>query len=597
MHSSASLHPGNQSSSGGQEQMHQQMAVRSRGSTLHAAAPAFGPPSAFPQPRQGRSNTFQASVAPSPYVPPITPAYNQAWPGPQPVPPHGPRGYVASPLARPALPASFPGSSPTSFSPRTQWNTLQSPLYNPAVPSQGFGGQLGRAGAQGLPTPMPFSPLFHAPSPQQQQYGSPAPYALAYTPSMQPAWPMHPQQTVTSSPFVQPGGPQPQAPNLPQPAYLDVPSPKYLQLTNNGGRPTLAKALDAQFMPFVPLAIKSGPKDWGVVKISNIPYSVTKNEIYAFLGRHAKVIAPHQGTAVNIIMDRTTGKTMDCYVEFQTVDDAKYAVDRFEHSRDNGRNLRIGDRHVDVEVSSQEALMGELFPRAKCVVWHGQRPVIHAPTEPYMSGFRTFLTSEEIVMTVKHAETPQRSPFAQKCLQRTYESFVNTLVKFPWWEDKLITVLTRDQLFWGAERLILSLKTQLKKGKAGLDRSLLFDLVRAAVNVPGFSEGQKARLVGRAELEPAEFGMNRFARAWPWLALSRREGIPDDVVHVYANLLRDATANVPAPFVHSRSSQFGLVVVPWPAGVDAKDMTLASAAEIEWSVLTGLLRRLLEGPG
>lgn len=128
----------------------------------------------------------------------------------------------------------------------------------------------------------------------------------------------------------------------------------------------------------------------------------------AFLGRNAKIITPDLGVAIHIIMERSTSKTMDCFVEFLSYGDALAVVNKFTRSRDDGRHPRVGERHVAVEMSSQDALMKELFPRAKNVVWKGGNPVIMQNDEPYNSGFKSFLTSEELVMLVKHAEQPHR---------------------------------------------------------------------------------------------------------------------------------------------------------------------------------------------
>ena len=131
----------------------------------------------------------------------------------------------------------------------------------------------------------------------------------------------------------------------------------------------------------------------------------------AFLGRNARLVQQPQGSpwyAIHIIMERSTAKTMDCFVEFETQKDADHAVDRFKRQCLTHRHPRIGDRHVDMTESSQAALMKELFPRAKCVRWEGQDPHPYETTEPYNSGFKGFTNSEEMVMTVKHAEVPQR---------------------------------------------------------------------------------------------------------------------------------------------------------------------------------------------
>lgn len=107
-------------------------------------------------------------------------------------------------------------------------------------------------------------------------------------------------------------------------------------------------------------------------------------------------------------MERSTGKTMDCFVELSTEHEAHKVFDRFHHRSSNGKAPRIQDRHVQIEISSQAAMMRELFPRAKCVTWEGQVPLVFTPKEAYDSGFRGFLTSEEMTMTLKHAQTPSR---------------------------------------------------------------------------------------------------------------------------------------------------------------------------------------------
>jgi hypothetical protein len=109
-------------------------------------------------------------------------------------------------------------------------------------------------------------------------------------------------------------------------------------------------------------------------------------------------------------MERVTSKTLDCYVEFINLNEAVAAVNRYENNRTTGRNGRLGQRHIEMEVSSQEALMKDLFPKAKNVRWNGNEPYI-LPTDPndqYNSGFAGFISKEEMVMLVKHVEAPQR---------------------------------------------------------------------------------------------------------------------------------------------------------------------------------------------
>lgn len=115
-------------------------------------------------------------------------------------------------------------------------------------------------------------------------------------------------------------------------------------------------------------------------------------------------------------MERVSSKTMEAYVEFVSMQEAVAAVNRYEVNRTGGRGGRLGERHVELEVSGQEKLMQELFPKARNVHWDGSIPVItpNNPNDPYNSGFQGFVTTEEMVMLVKHVEAPQRvSPFDQ----------------------------------------------------------------------------------------------------------------------------------------------------------------------------------------
>ncbi|KAI9670866.1 MAG: hypothetical protein M1817_003751 [Caeruleum heppii] len=184
-----------------------------------------------------------------------------------------------------------------------------------------------------------------------------------------------------------------------------------------------------QFLPFISVGARAKPAEWGVLRISSIPYDVSKNEIIAFLGRNARILAPQHGPAVHVIMERISGKTLDCFVEFETGQEALNTAARFSPQRESGRKLRLGDRSVTVEMSSQAELMKELFPKANHVQWSGQRPILQNQAGSAYSGFKTFITSEEMVATVKHVETPQRTLYQRNCLQRPYESFISTLAK------------------------------------------------------------------------------------------------------------------------------------------------------------------------
>lgn len=108
-------------------------------------------------------------------------------------------------------------------------------------------------------------------------------------------------------------------------------------------------------------------------------------------------------------MERVTSKTMDAYVEFCTLEDAMKAVERHQQNVSNGRLSRLGDRPVEVELSSQAHLMKDLFPLAVGVFWDGVTPEFKPfnPKEPW-ENFKGFISEEEMIMLMKHVEVPHR---------------------------------------------------------------------------------------------------------------------------------------------------------------------------------------------
>jgi hypothetical protein len=116
-------------------------------------------------------------------------------------------------------------------------------------------------------------------------------------------------------------------------------------------------------------------------------------------------------------MERSTSKTMDCYVEMRTHDAVKDQIRRYWDMVTGGSNTgpnqsakppRIGHRLITVDVSSTDELMKNMFPRAKCVRWENGRPFIMQNNDPYSTGFTGYFTQEEMVGLARHAEHPNR---------------------------------------------------------------------------------------------------------------------------------------------------------------------------------------------
>lgn len=206
----------------------------------------------------------------------------------------------------------------------------------------------------------------------------------------------------------------------------DTRSEKLKALTNPAwGGPTLASILDPSNMPFTETAKRAKAQNRGVLRLSNvrlslsssdfyadkllqIPFATKRSEVIAFLGRNSKILNDSE-EPVHIIMERVTSKTMDAYVEFMTLEDAMRAVEKHNLNQLAGRPCRLGDRPVELSLSSQASLMKDLFPIAAGVFWKGSTPEIQPfnPNEPW-SNFKGFISEEEMIMLVKHVEMPQR---------------------------------------------------------------------------------------------------------------------------------------------------------------------------------------------
>ncbi|KAL8778570.1 MAG: hypothetical protein Q9194_001925 [Teloschistes cf. exilis] len=307
------------------------------------------------------------------------------------------------------------------------------------------------------------------------------------------------------------------------------------------------EALKPEYLPFVENAREAKVAEWGVMKISNIPYSVTKQEVYGLLGRNAKIVTPELGVGIHIIMERPTGKTQDCFVEFFSYGDA---LASFNRCLARGQNLRMGDRVVTVAMSSQDDLMKEMFPKAKNCTWRDGRPIITESADPYNSGFKSFLTNEELLQMATHADKPHR-----KCLQRPFECMISTLAKvsssstlmlpytrslmlnqFPWFAVDCYTLKTRDEIFRQTLNLTTILANQLNRGNEGfehnLSESLLTELLYAGLNAPAFSEQQRWQLCRAAHPVDQKIRMSPMAPYWPFQVLGRKAGMDEDVVKV-----------------------------------------------------------------
>lgn len=274
-------------------------------------------------------------------------------------------------------------------------------------------------------------------------------------------------------------------------------------------------------------------------------------------------------------MERMTGKTMDAYVEFCTLEDAMRAVEKHHRSHKEGRPSHIGQRVVNVSLASQAELMQDLFPFACGIAWNGANPEIQPNNhdEPWKN-FKGFVSEEEMTMLAKHAKVPNRvsmislrkrvfnadtrkqTPFSRACPQRPYECLISTLRKLPWHLTEHITISQRYAIFRATWDLVQELTHRLKRQRgafltssgSSLSEQLLNRVVAAALRCPGFTPLMKNDLSSFANLTEAErreYGMTLSAGSWVHqYTVAPRRGIPHDVVEVRQPVDDSSTVSV-----------------------------------------------------
>ncbi|EXJ62942.1 hypothetical protein A1O7_03386 [Cladophialophora yegresii CBS 114405] len=282
--------------------------------------------------------------------------------------------------------------------------------------------------------------------------------------------------------------------------------------------------------PFADRAQMQTPRRHGVLKITNIPYTISIPEMHQFIGKYlpmSHLIDAHiLGYPTHIIMERSTGKTMDCYMEIKS---PEMAAADWEHAfgTKQMRIPKIGQRNVEVSLSSHAELMKDIFPRAKCIVWDDDEngsPKLIPNRDIYSSGFNGFITTEELTCMARHAEYPQRSQFAARSMHRAYECMISTTYKFPWYAATLYTMRHVQEIFKTYKRqldhLIGRLTSPGMQREVGLDNKLLMDLIFAGLNTPGFSERQKGLIADTCIVLGTGFPVSKHARTWPFQTLS-----------------------------------------------------------------------------
>lgn len=407
----------------------------------------------------------------------------------------------------------------------------------------------------------------------------------------------------------------------------------FFAVLRNGSMPTLDQFLaDLPFAELSSLTIP--PPETSVLKIADIPYGTTRQEMVAFVGQHAQISRMPPGSsyyAVHILMERETGKTMDCFIELSNAREAAWVAKTMQNRANAGRPPKVNNRLVQVSVSSQEELMHELFPRAKHVAWTGCHPIVDTTPRQYYpgvraAGFQGFLHSEEYVQMIKIAEMGDRALFA-KTLSRVYETTITILHKYPWHTVEHVSLAERRAIYDLAVHMLQCLMITIENGARGRYKSdsdmqhdtapptaaLLAELTIAILGCPGFSEKQKAIVVrkltaaGYSEMTKGNAGVklggnSAFSSIWPFAVLAPFPDIEHDVVDFYLTILRNGTlsreelrmaAYCTETNFAAENKSIGNFKVDY--GCDVEALSLAEAACLELQQVEQVYRSALRG--
>ncbi|KAL5598324.1 uncharacterized protein BROUX77_006158 [Berkeleyomyces rouxiae] len=325
-------------------------------------------------------------------------------------------------------------------------------------------------------------------------------------------------------------------------------SPLLLELLQFG-RPTGNRALHSRFFPFsIASAEVSEPLNLPVVKLTNIPFSVSREQVVLFLGCHHR--APDSFEPIHIIMCRNTGKTMEVFIELLSDSDVVALCMRYEEGKRTNQPIKMGDRAVTVSPSSQEELMHRIFPTASGIAWKGQRPALKR-TRGLMGlpghKFRGFISEEEMTMVVRHVEYPLKSPFSRNCPERAFEYLISTLHKYPWRYTRLITIGERFKLFRLTFQLLDTLEDRIQTHSypGRLTPRLLQRVVDAALRCPGFTPFMKTNMAQIVALDASqlrEYNLPPNASEWRHqYGLVVKPRMPDDLIEWYIQVIRRHT--------------------------------------------------------
>ncbi|GAA5879959.1 hypothetical protein JCM16303_004414 [Sporobolomyces ruberrimus] len=247
--------------------------------------------------------------------------------------------------------------------------------------------------------------------------------------------------------------------------------------------------------PAYPLigAIPPRPTEWPVVRLDNVPWSVTADEIEHWLPDDTLASALGLSSdycvdrpvervtlAVHILCNRVDGRTLNqAFIECASVEAAKTIVRARDGTRCNGRP-------VHVTMSSQSELLSTIFP-TYAPGFDGLDPLAGSEDSQLCP---LLLESElEGLLTLCRLE----SPHAYKAPERPYFNLVSIIEKLPFHQVEVYTSQQISKLYkacFAAVKTLKEIKPSVKDWQ-----EILTIFIDATLRCPAFSPFRKKKLV------------------------------------------------------------------------------------------------------
>ncbi|GAA6016095.1 hypothetical protein JCM11491_000666 [Sporobolomyces phaffii] len=251
-----------------------------------------------------------------------------------------------------------------------------------------------------------------------------------------------------------------------------------------------------------------------VVKIENIPFSTTYQEIETWLPPQVLPLSQDCPQPIHILLHRVTGRTLPhCYVEIKDRESALLLMNSYDRSL-------LGIRTVRVKMARVGELMRDVFDQSGYFASSNvprnlsQDPLPNFHPEDYRLP-DTILSERDLDCLARSIAFTPWSSWAPRIPERGYTNLGTVLSLFPWrarpdlWDEHL-----RDRLFYLVCRAIAI--SQAAKGPFETEYSAIAErLSEIAVKCPAFTPAQRDKfsLFGADDFPPLSSPVESFEPA------------------------------------------------------------------------------------